>query len=136
MKTLSGKILEQLGWKITGDFGDIKKSVTIFAPHTAHIDAIYGKLGFFESCFNDLGYDCIITCGTDSHPDTDPHTHGYALDFRTKHITKESDKRAIVERITDALGDYYFIQFETGESEHIHAQVRKGLWQQLMQREG
>ena len=48
MKTLSGKILEQLGWKITGDFGDIKKSVTIFAPHTAHIDAIYGKLGFTE----------------------------------------------------------------------------------------
>jgi 1-acyl-sn-glycerol-3-phosphate acyltransferase len=48
MKTLSGKVLEQLGWKITGDFGDIKKSVTIFAPHTAHIDAIYGKLGFTE----------------------------------------------------------------------------------------
>jgi 1-acyl-sn-glycerol-3-phosphate acyltransferase len=48
MKTLSGQILNQLGWKITGEFPEIKKSVTIFAPHTAHIDAIYGKLGFTE----------------------------------------------------------------------------------------
>jgi 1-acyl-sn-glycerol-3-phosphate acyltransferase len=48
MKTLSGQILNQLGWKITGEFPEIKKSVTIFAPHTAHIDAIYGKLGFSE----------------------------------------------------------------------------------------
>jgi 1-acyl-sn-glycerol-3-phosphate acyltransferase len=48
MRTLSGKILMVLGWKITGGYGDLKKSVTIFAPHTAHIDAIYGKLGFTE----------------------------------------------------------------------------------------
>lgn len=48
MRTLSGKVLEKLGWKITGSYGDLKKSVTIFAPHTAHIDAIYGKLGFTE----------------------------------------------------------------------------------------
>lgn len=48
MKTISGKILQKLGWKITGDFAGLKKSVTIFAPHTAHIDAIYGKFGFTE----------------------------------------------------------------------------------------
>ena len=48
MKTISGKILKKLGWKITGDFGGLKKSITIFAPHTANIDAIYGKLGFTE----------------------------------------------------------------------------------------
>ncbi len=48
MKTLAGRILVVLGWKIIGDFPEIKKSVTIFAPHTAHIDAIYGKLGFTE----------------------------------------------------------------------------------------
>lgn len=46
MKTISESILGLLGWKITGEFPDIKKSITIFAPHTAHIDAIYGKLGF------------------------------------------------------------------------------------------
>lgn len=46
MKTISESILGLLGWKITSEFPDIKKSITIFAPHTAHIDAIYGKLGF------------------------------------------------------------------------------------------
>ena len=48
MKTISGKILKKMGWKIKGDFPDLKKSVFIFAPHTAHIDAIYGKLAINE----------------------------------------------------------------------------------------
>ncbi|OQY04064.1 MAG: glycerol acyltransferase [Bacteroidetes bacterium 4572_117] len=48
MKTLSGKVLKNLGWKIKGEFPDLKKSITIFAPHTAHIDAFYGKLGMTE----------------------------------------------------------------------------------------
>ena len=48
MKTLSGKVLKKLGWKIKGDFPDIKKSIIIFAPHTAHIDAFYGKFGINE----------------------------------------------------------------------------------------
>ncbi len=48
MKTRAGWILEKQGWKIIGDYGGIKKSVTIFAPHTAHIDYYYGKLGFTE----------------------------------------------------------------------------------------
>lgn len=48
MKTISGNILGQMGWKVTGDFPKTKKSIVIFAPHTAHIDAIYGKLGVNE----------------------------------------------------------------------------------------
>jgi len=48
MKTISGKVLERLGWNITGKFPEIKKSIIIFAPHTAHIDALYGKLGITE----------------------------------------------------------------------------------------
>lgn len=48
MKTVSGKILQQLGWKITGDYAGLKKSVTIFAPHTAHVDFLFGKLGYAE----------------------------------------------------------------------------------------
>ena len=48
MKTISGKVLERLGWNITGEFPEIKKSIIIFAPHTAHIDALYGKLGITE----------------------------------------------------------------------------------------
>ena len=48
MKTISGKVLEKIGWKIKDEFPDIKKSIIIFAPHTAHIDAFYGKLGITE----------------------------------------------------------------------------------------
>lgn len=48
MKTVSGSILKALGWKVIGEFPDIKKSITVFAPHTAHIDALYGKLGITE----------------------------------------------------------------------------------------
>ncbi|MBT3382473.1 MAG: glycerol acyltransferase [Prolixibacteraceae bacterium] len=33
-----------LGWKIEGEFPDIKKSVIIFAPHTSYWDGLYGKL--------------------------------------------------------------------------------------------
>jgi 1-acyl-sn-glycerol-3-phosphate acyltransferase len=48
MKTQYGNILVQLGWEVVGEFPDVKKSIVIFAPHTAHIDAFYGKLGFKE----------------------------------------------------------------------------------------
>ncbi len=51
MKTVSGYILLKiLGWKINGEFPDIKKSIIIFAPHTSYYDAVYGKL-----LFNELG---------------------------------------------------------------------------------
>ena len=33
-----------LGWKIVGEFPDVKKSVIIFAPHTSYWDGFYGKL--------------------------------------------------------------------------------------------
>ncbi len=45
MKTISGFILTKvLGWKITGNFPVIKKSIIIFAPHTSYYEAVYGKL--------------------------------------------------------------------------------------------
>ncbi|MDO9579568.1 MAG: 1-acyl-sn-glycerol-3-phosphate acyltransferase [Bacteroidales bacterium] len=45
MRTISGYILTTvLGWKIRGDFPDIKKGIVIYAPHTSYLDALYGKL--------------------------------------------------------------------------------------------
>jgi 1-acyl-sn-glycerol-3-phosphate acyltransferase len=45
MTTISGYILTiALGWKIMGEFPDVKKSIVIFAPHTSYYDALYGKL--------------------------------------------------------------------------------------------
>jgi len=45
MTTISGYILTKvLGWKITGEFPNVKKSIIIFAPHTSYYDAVFGKL--------------------------------------------------------------------------------------------
>ncbi|MCX6286599.1 MAG: 1-acyl-sn-glycerol-3-phosphate acyltransferase [Bacteroidetes bacterium] len=45
MKIISKYILiNLLGWKINGEFPDVKKSIVIFAPHTSYYDALYGKL--------------------------------------------------------------------------------------------
>ncbi len=54
MKTRYGTILSKLGWEIVGEFPDLKKSIVIFAPHTAHIDAFYGKLGLKELGISEL----------------------------------------------------------------------------------
>jgi 1-acyl-sn-glycerol-3-phosphate acyltransferase len=56
MKTMSGFILTKvLGWKIIGEFPDIKKSIIIIAPHTSYYDAILGKL-----FLNEIGIKHII----------------------------------------------------------------------------
>jgi len=44
MSIISENILPTLGWKVTGVFPNIDKSVIIFAPHTSYWDAFYGKL--------------------------------------------------------------------------------------------
>ncbi len=45
MKTLSGVILTKtLGWRIIGEFPNVKKSIIIFAPHTSYCNAMLGKL--------------------------------------------------------------------------------------------
>jgi len=54
MKTISGKVLKLLGWKITGDVSYLSKSVIIFAPHTSYYDAVYGKLFLNEIGINHI----------------------------------------------------------------------------------
>ena len=45
MKRIGAILLKILGWKIVGDFpSEVKKSITIFAPHTSTWDAIIGKI--------------------------------------------------------------------------------------------
>ena len=44
MNTFSGKILKLLGWKLVGEYPNIKKSILIFAPHTSYLDSVFGKL--------------------------------------------------------------------------------------------
>jgi 1-acyl-sn-glycerol-3-phosphate acyltransferase len=49
MKTIFGFILVNiLGWKIVGEFPNVKKSILLFAPHTSYFDALLGKLYLIE----------------------------------------------------------------------------------------
>ena len=53
MKTVSGFVLVNfLGWKIKGEFPNIKKSIIIFAPHTSYWDGLYGKLHLMQLGIN------------------------------------------------------------------------------------
>ena len=52
MKTLSKIILKIIGWKTTGNFPNLDKSVIIFAPHTSYWDGLYGKLFFMQLNIN------------------------------------------------------------------------------------
>ncbi len=49
MSIITENILHTLGWKVTGVFPNIDKSVIIFAPHTSYWDAFYGKLLLMQS---------------------------------------------------------------------------------------
>ncbi len=44
MKLLSKTILKIFGWKLKGEFPNIKKSVVVMAPHTSYWDFVIGKL--------------------------------------------------------------------------------------------
>jgi 1-acyl-sn-glycerol-3-phosphate acyltransferase len=53
MKKVPGIILEDiLKWESTGSFPNVKKSVTIFAPHTSYWDGFIGKLYLMNSDLN------------------------------------------------------------------------------------
>ena len=52
MNVLTENILKILGWKITGDFPNLNKSVIIFAPHTSYWDGFYGKLSLMQFNIN------------------------------------------------------------------------------------
>jgi len=41
-------LLWLMGWKLVGDFPDLKKYILIVAPHTSYWDFIYGQLGIFS----------------------------------------------------------------------------------------
>ena len=44
MKKISKTILKTFGWKLAGEFPEIRKSVVVLAPHTSYWDFIIGKL--------------------------------------------------------------------------------------------
>ena len=95
---------------------------------------IYTIFDDVEEAFALKGYDAIITCGTEAHKEDDPHTHGFAIDLRSKHVRNLEDKRAIRDWLKDALGNRYTVLLENVEQdqEHFHVQIRKSLWRNLL----
>lgn len=87
-----------------------------------------------EEIFTSSGFDLIVTCGSEAHPEKDPHTHGYAIDLRSKHVKDFTTKKEILFKLQDLLDDNYFIQLESIDqpNEHYHLQVRKDLWPLLL----
>jgi hypothetical protein len=95
---------------------------------------IWSILERLNTIFQKYGYPVVITCGTEAHGPDDPHTHGFAIDIRSKHIHSQSVKHDIRDELQQALGDIYTVILESEglENEHIHIQVRKGLWKTLI----
>lgn len=88
---------------------------------------IYRHFQDIDGLFNSLSVECWITCGTDGHGPDDPHTHGFALDLRTKNIP-EGQREIMRTRLADLLGVNYTVILEV---DHLHIQVRKDLWRTL-----
>jgi hypothetical protein len=91
-----------------------------------------------------LPYDLTITCGSDSHPASDPHTLGRAYDVRTHDLTTE-DKALLVREVLLGLQEteddapletsgglatkrfFGWLEHAGEVDEHAHFQQRKGV---------
>jgi hypothetical protein len=104
-------------------------------------------LGTLDRIARELPYDLTVTCGSDSHPPSDPHTLGRAVDVRTHDLTDEQKlhvlKAVILDLSVSGLDAptelpldvrnqatrFFFGQLENqgDSSEHLHFQQRKGV---------
>lgn len=75
-----------------------------------------------QGIFMTNGVGCVITSALDGeHGDLSLHPDGYALDFRSKHITSVARKKAITERLKEALIGYDVVLEDLGgDNEHWH----------------
>lgn len=85
--------------------------------------------------------DITVTCGTDSHPPSDPHSEGAALDIRCSDMP-EATVFAFVKWMQKTLGPDFTVLYESptkplgvlasiayvnagASGPHVHAQLRK-----------
>ena len=94
---------------------------------------IYGLFAGLNIKFAKYGSDCFITCGTEGHGLDDPHTNGYAIDIRCKQLAEE-DSHKLLSELRDFLGPRYtvLLEAEGTDNEHLHIQIRKDLWRELL----
>jgi hypothetical protein len=94
---------------------------------------IYSLFPMLEKVFAEQGVDCVITCGCEAHPPSDPHSHGYAVDLRTNHLAAPQ-AQVVFTCLRQQLDPTYTVLFEDpqGANQHIHLQVRKDIWPTLI----
>lgn len=75
-----------------------------------------------EEAMNDMGYECVITAGTDGkHMLNSLHYQGRAIDYRTRHIPAE-DAILLRDQIALRLGTDYDVVYETQGPTHFHVE--------------
>ena len=105
-------------------------------------------LGSLERIAREVPYDLTVTCGSEAHPASDPHTLGAAYDVRTHDLTLDRKLyilRAVLLDLQEGADDApvtlatvpvpnfatrrFFGQLEHPgqETEHLHLQRRKGV---------
>lgn len=76
-------------------------------------------------------HDITITCGSEAHPPTDPHSTGEAYDIRTNDLAP-ADVPELASYLTRALGGAFTVIIESPATNpkatgaHIHIQRKKG----------
>ena len=100
-------------------------------------------LGSLDRVVRPEPYDLTVTCGSDSHPASDPHSLGRAYDVRTHDLTDEQKTyvlRAVLLDVQEGELDapmavsiglatsrfYGQLEHPGQPTEHLHFQQRKG----------
>jgi hypothetical protein len=97
-------------------------------------EEIVNILPVIDKCFNSLGYNTVVvTCTTKDHSFGDPHTHGFAVDIRMHDYSVDLQDR-LYNLVDRTLSGLYYTQLEfRGEQRaHLHIQVHKGIWQNIL----
>ena len=86
---------------------------------------IYLIFGVIDDLFRRHGVQAVITSAQDStHGANSLHYKGRALDLRTKHLSSNAAKRALVAELASLLGPDYDVILENvgGLQEHLHVE--------------
>ena len=97
---------------------------------------IYSLFSGLELLFKQHKAECVITCGTERHPEDDPHPHGFAIDLRSHDVPSDL-QRPLFAELSAFCGQRYTVLFE-GEGSgnaHYHVQLRKDLWREIVAQE-
>jgi hypothetical protein len=119
---------------------EFESTVQLKSPPTAAGSRILGTL---ERAGRTLGFNVLVTCGTEDHPPEDPHTLGEAFDVRTLNFTP-AEIVTLLHWLQAELGEAFYCQYETptaprsailaalavvnpaATGEHLHVQRAKG----------